>query len=59
LQLSVGVAKKAARDWTNSNHKNTESLTGLNQAKELTQGLSARRIKKLLSLNRNQLWWIV
>jgi hypothetical protein len=54
--ISVGVAKKAIRDWSNRNHqKYWESLTGLKQAKGLTQGPSARRTEELLKLNRNQL----
>jgi ribonuclease HI len=31
--ISVGVAKKAVRDWTNSDHKITESLTEPKQTK--------------------------
>jgi hypothetical protein len=32
--ISVGVAKKAVRDWTNRNHKKYwESVTGLTQSK--------------------------
>jgi hypothetical protein len=54
--ISVGVAKRAVRDWINRNHKkHWESLTGLKPAKGLIQGPSARRTKELLSLNRNQL----
>jgi hypothetical protein len=34
--ISVGVDKKAVRDWTNRNHKKYwESTTGLKQAKGL------------------------
>jgi hypothetical protein len=51
--ISVGVAKKAVRDWTSRNHKEyRESITGL------IQGPSARRTKDLLKLNR-QLRWVV
>jgi hypothetical protein len=39
--------------------KHWESSTGLKQAKGLIQGPSDRRTKKLLQLNRNQLWWVV
>jgi hypothetical protein len=47
--ISVGVAKKADRDWTNRNHKKYwESVTGLTQAKGLIQGPSTRRMKDLL-----------
>jgi hypothetical protein len=52
--ISVGVAKKAIRDWTNRNHKKYwESVTGL------IQGPSARRTKDLLKLNRDQIRWVV
>jgi hypothetical protein len=34
--MSIGVAKKAVRDWTNRNHrKYWEFTTGLKQAKDL------------------------
>jgi hypothetical protein len=50
--ISTGVAKKAARDWTNRNHKTLwESTTGLKQAKGFIPGPSARRTKDLLKLN--------
>jgi hypothetical protein len=56
----IGVAKKAARDWTNRNHKeHWEFVTGLTQAKGLIRGPSARRTKDLLKLNRDQLRWVV
>jgi hypothetical protein len=58
--ISIGVAKKAPRDWTNRNHnKYWESTTGLKQAKELIPGPSARRTKDLLKLSRDQLRWVV
>jgi hypothetical protein len=58
--ISTGVAKKEIRDWINSNHKKYwESLTGLKEAKGLIQKPSARRMKELLKLNRNQLRWVV
>jgi hypothetical protein len=42
--ISIGVAKKAVRDWTNRNHKKYwESVIGLKQAKGLISGPSARR----------------
>jgi hypothetical protein len=54
--ISIGLAKKAVRDWRNRNHKkHWESVTGLNQAKGLTLGPSARRPNDLLKLNREQL----
>jgi ribonuclease HI len=54
--ISVGVAKKAIRDWMNRNHiKQWESKTGLKQAK----GPCARIMKDLLKLNRDQLRWMV
>jgi hypothetical protein len=56
---SVGVAKKAVRDWTNKNHKEYWEFTiGLREAKEFIQGPSARRTKDLLKLNRDQLRWV-
>jgi hypothetical protein len=58
--ISVGVAKRAVRDWTKRTHtKLWESTAGLKQAKELTSGPSARRTKNLPKLNRDQLRWIV
>jgi hypothetical protein len=58
--ISIGVAKKAVRDWMNRNHKkHWESITGLRHAKGLILGLSARRTKDLLKLNRDQLRWVV
>jgi hypothetical protein len=43
--ISIGVAKKAVRDWTNRNHTELwESTTGLKKAK----GPSARITKDLL-----------
>jgi hypothetical protein len=52
--ISTGIAKEAVRDWTNRDHKKYwESLTGLRQAKGFLQGLSVRRTKELLKLNRN------
>jgi hypothetical protein len=54
--ISVGVAKKAARDWTNRNHKkHWESITRLTQVKELILGLSGRRTEDRLKLKRGQL----
>jgi hypothetical protein len=51
--ISVGVAKKVVRDWTNRNHKKYwESVTGLRQAKGLILGSAARRMKDVLKLNR-------
>jgi hypothetical protein len=58
--ISIGVAKKAVRDWANRNHKkHSESITGFKRAKGLIQGPSARRTKHLFKLNRDQLRWVV
>jgi hypothetical protein len=58
--ISIGVAKRAVRDWTNRNHtKQWESTTGLKRIKELISGPSARKTKDLLKLNRDQLRWVV
>jgi hypothetical protein len=58
--ISVGVAKKAARNWTKRNHKKYwESTTGFKQAKGIIPGPSDRRMKDLLKLNRDQLRWVV
>jgi hypothetical protein len=58
--ISVGVAKKAVRGWTNRNHKkHWESITGLRQAKGFILGPSAKRTRDLLKLNRDQLRWVV
>jgi hypothetical protein len=47
--ISIGVAKKAVRDWTNRNHKKrSESVTELKQAKGLIIWPSAGRTKDLL-----------
>jgi hypothetical protein len=54
--ISVGVTKKAVRDFSNINHKEYwEFLTGLTQANALVEGPSARRTKDLLKLHRDQL----
>jgi ribonuclease HI len=48
--ISIGVAKRVVRNWTNRNHtKEWESTTGLKQAKA---GHSARRTEDLVKLNR-------
>jgi hypothetical protein len=58
--ISVGVAKMAVRDWMNRNHKkHWQSVTGLKQANGLILGPSARRMKVLLKLSRDQLRWVV
>jgi ribonuclease HI len=58
--IPIGVAKKAARDWMNRNHKKRwKSITGLKQAKGHRPGPSARRTKDLLKVNRDQLIWVV
>jgi hypothetical protein len=58
--ISIGVAKKAVRDWTNRNLKKLwESTIGLKQAKGIIPGPSAKRTKDLLKLNRDQLGWMV
>jgi hypothetical protein len=49
LGISVGVAMKDARDWSNRDHKKYwESSTGLKLAKVLIQGPSAKRTKDYL-----------
>jgi hypothetical protein len=41
--ISIGVAKKAVRDWTDRNHKKYgDSTTGLKHAKGFISGTSAR-----------------
>jgi hypothetical protein len=55
--ISILVAKKMVRDWTNRNH--IKQTIGLKQAKGFTSGPSARRSKDLLKLNTDQLRWIV
>jgi hypothetical protein len=56
---SIGVAKRAVRDWTKRNQKkHWDPTTGLKQAKGLISGPSARRTKDVLKLNREQLRWI-
>jgi hypothetical protein len=58
--ISIGVAKKAVRNWTYKKHKkHWESTTGLKQANGLILGPSARRTKDQLELNRDQLRWVV
>jgi hypothetical protein len=58
--IIIGVTKKAVRDWTNRNHKrHWESPTELKQAKGLTLGPSARRMRCLLNFNIDQLRWVV
>jgi hypothetical protein len=58
--ISTGVARKAIRDWTITNHrKYWRSLTLLRQAKGFIQGPFAKRAKELLKLERNQLRWVV
>jgi hypothetical protein len=58
--ISMGVAKKALRDWMTMNHKKYwESLAGLRQAKGFIWGPSTKRAKELLKLDRNQLRWVV
>jgi hypothetical protein len=57
--ISMGIAKRAVRDWTNRDHKEYwEALTRLKQAKGFLQGPSVKRTKELLRLNRNQLRWM-
>jgi hypothetical protein len=52
--ISIGVAKKAVRDWMNRNHKQYwEFVTGQKQAKGFILGSSARGTKDLLKLNRD------
>jgi hypothetical protein len=52
----MGVAKKTVRDWIIRDHrKHWDSLSGLKQAK----GPSAKKTRKLLNLNKDQLRWVV
>jgi hypothetical protein len=52
--------KGTVSNWLNREHiKHWESIIGLRQAKELISGPSAKRTRDLLSLNRDQLRWIV
>jgi hypothetical protein len=54
LQQHIRPVKKAVRDWKNRNHKKYwKSLTELKHAKRFLQGLSARRNKELLKLNKS------
>jgi hypothetical protein len=54
--ISIGVAKKAIRDWTNRNHKNHWEFTnGRKQSKGFILGPTAKRTKYLLKLNREQI----
>jgi hypothetical protein len=58
--ISIGVAKKAVRDWTKrERERKWESVTGLTQAKGYILRPSARTTKDLLKLNRDQLRWVV
>jgi hypothetical protein len=58
--ISIGVAKKAVRDWMKGNHKKTLGIHNWTQkAKGLISGPSAKRTKDLLKLNRYQLRWMV
>jgi hypothetical protein len=58
--ISIGVAKKAVRDWTNRNRKKTLGIHNWTQTgKGRIQGPSARRTEDLLKLNRDQLRWVV
>jgi hypothetical protein len=58
--ISIGVAKKAVRDWMKRDHKrHWDSTTGLKQAKGLIFGPSAKTTKDLLKLNRDKLRWVV
>jgi hypothetical protein len=58
--ISIGIAKRAVRDWMNITHtKQWESKTGLKQAKGLISWHSAKITKYLLGLNRDQLRWMV
>jgi hypothetical protein len=57
---SIEAAKGAVSNWLNRKHiKHWESIIGLRRAKELISGPSAKRIRDLLRLNRDQLRWIM
>jgi hypothetical protein len=58
--ISIRVAKRAVRDWTNSNHKKKiMCIHNWTQANGLISGPSATSTKDMLKLNRDQLRWIV
>jgi hypothetical protein len=51
--ISIGVVKKAVRDWMNRNHKtHWEAITGLKQAKGLIPGPPAKEMKDLLKFKQ-------
>jgi hypothetical protein len=49
--ISMGVAKKAVRDWAIRNHRKHywDSLSGLKKATTLIQGPSAKKTRELLN----------
>jgi hypothetical protein len=58
--ISMGVAKKVVKDWTNRGHRgHWDPFSGFKQAKAPLQGPSCNKIKELLKLNGNQLGWVV
>jgi ribonuclease HI len=58
--ISVGVTKKAVRDWMNRNrNKHWEAIIVLIQVKGFISGPSARRTEDLLKLNIDQLRWVI
>jgi hypothetical protein len=53
--ISIGVAKKAVRDWTNRNRNHKKTL-GIRYWTQTSKGTyTARRTKDMLKLNRDQL----
>jgi hypothetical protein len=53
--MSMAVAKKAVKDWTNRDHrKQWNSLSGLRLARALINGPSDIKTKEQLKLIRNQ-----
>jgi hypothetical protein len=60
LRISIEVAKKTVRYWTNRNHKRTLGIRNRTQTGEGTSTRPfARRRTNLLKLKRNQLRWVV
>jgi hypothetical protein len=58
--ISIGVAKKVVKDWTNRNHrKHWESITGLKTGKGTYTRTLYQKNEDLLKLNRDQLRWVV
>jgi hypothetical protein len=53
--ISIGLAKRAFRDWTNRNHiEQWECTIGFKEVRGLISRPSARRKKDLMKLSRDQ-----